>query len=339
MGRFSLARTAVEYKKRHLSYNEQVELLVSRGLEVRDHAHAVRDLKRIGYYRLSGYLYAFRQIEEIPDEERSVGERRIRRLDTFEPSVSWDQIIKLSDFDQRLRRCLLDGVQQIEVGLRVRVAYTLGKRGPFAHLDEKSLDRKACAQLDPPTQQRAFDLFLDKYEEQRRQANQEEYVKHFLVKYEGQVPIWAATEFLTMGSLIRLYTLLHLNDRRSVAREFGVKNHEVLHGWLKALNVLRNRCAHNARIWNRATVYPPDKIHPTMVDEELRHLVGKATSKLYFLAALNMYLLRRTDPSTRWASDFRTTMGKFPAELPIHTPENAMGFPMDWRTESLWRHD
>ena len=43
------------------SYEEQLEILKSRGLQIGDEKKALAYLRTIGYYRLSGYLYPFRQ--------------------------------------------------------------------------------------------------------------------------------------------------------------------------------------------------------------------------------------------------------------------------------------
>ena len=49
------------YSKPWLSYNDQLTLLESRGLLITDRPAALEYLERIGYYRLSGYWYAFRE--------------------------------------------------------------------------------------------------------------------------------------------------------------------------------------------------------------------------------------------------------------------------------------
>lgn len=53
----------MKYNKPHLTYNEQVSLLRQRGLIIDDPPKAVEALKRIGYYRLSGYFYPMRAIQ------------------------------------------------------------------------------------------------------------------------------------------------------------------------------------------------------------------------------------------------------------------------------------
>jgi len=48
---------AQPYNKSHLNYQDQLQLLKSRGLIVEDDAKAIHILQNISYYRLSGYLY------------------------------------------------------------------------------------------------------------------------------------------------------------------------------------------------------------------------------------------------------------------------------------------
>lgn len=50
-----------EIAKPWKSYEEQLDLLISRGLVVTDRSRALDYLQRIGYYRLSGYWYPFRE--------------------------------------------------------------------------------------------------------------------------------------------------------------------------------------------------------------------------------------------------------------------------------------
>ena len=324
----------MQFTKTHKTYTQQIDLMRSRGMEITDEAQAVAALKRIGYYRLSAYTYPMR--EPLSDEGREpLGPRR---SDQFVEGSRLADAVALHDFDQRLRRCLLAAAQTLEVGLRTKVAYHLSKHGAMAHLTQDALDSGECCKLvrGPDNDGTKFELWREEYNSLQRKAKEEDYVKHFLLKYDGNVPIWAAGEFMTMGCLIQLYKLMCSVDTRRIANEFGVKSQDVLFGWLKALNVLRNNCAHNARIWNRNTVYPPDHINMRMVERELYHLANADTNKLYFLAAVLEYLVRHVDKRTRFPSEFRTTMKKFPAPLGM-TPQNTMGFMVDWGEQALWK--
>lgn len=335
MGRFSFpGGGAVQYTKKHLNYEEQVDLLTGRGLVIEDRGDAVRQLKRIGYYRLSAYTYPMREIAPQPDATTG---RPLRR-DCFRPGSHFTDAVALHDFDHKLRRLLLSTIQEIEVSLRTQIAYHVGKRSPFAHLDVRHLDEKECNRSTtiPNESRTQYEYWRDEYDALQAKAGREDYVAHFNAKYGGEVPLWAATEFMTMGNLVGLFKLIKPEDSRRLSAHYGVKNQQVLRGWLKALNILRNHCAHSARTWNRSTIYPPKKINAKMVDSELHHLRGADPNKIYFLIAIAGYLHRRVNSNSRFASELTTLMKKFPTGSGF-TPEAEMGFTPDWHRETLWK--
>lgn len=322
----------MEYTKPHLNYNQQVQLLAARGLDVSACEATVRALKRVGYYRLSAYTYPLRR-----RSEDGVG-----RSKEFVDGASLDDALSLCDFDDRLRTTLLSGLQRLEVAMRVQMGYQLGKTHPFGHLDRQHLDETRCAVPMRPGRDAddgidAHGSWLRRYEQLQGEAKTEDYVKHFILNYESQIPIWAATEFMTFGCLTALYDLLNDRDAKAIARNLEVQNRDVVHGWLRALNVLRNHAAHNARIWNRATVYPPKRPKASFLPPRLAHLSAADNNRVYFVAAICAHFLIALDPGTDWPRQFVTTMRKF---KPVHgmTPENTMGFPTGWETLDIWRH-
>ena len=53
-------RTEIKHGKPFLTYNEQADLLISRGL-MADREELVGKLERVGYHRFSGYLHPYKQ--------------------------------------------------------------------------------------------------------------------------------------------------------------------------------------------------------------------------------------------------------------------------------------
>lgn len=53
--------------KEYKSYDEQVDLLVERGMDIGDRDTAVVTLQRVNYYRLSEYWYPFRKKSSMVD--------------------------------------------------------------------------------------------------------------------------------------------------------------------------------------------------------------------------------------------------------------------------------
>lgn len=335
----------MKYDKPHLSYDQQLALMRDRGLAVADHPRAIQGLKRIGYYRLSGYTFPLRTLEENPQQAKG---KQQKRGETFIEGASFEDAVALHDFDHRLRGILLDGLQQLEVGLKVKIGYTLGKRGALAHLDESKLDPGAKKPHRRKKDKSRYEAWREEYDslQEKATSGKQEFVMHFAKHYDGEVPIWAAVGFMTMGCLISLYNMLNKEDRRTIARSLGVKDPKVLAGWLKPLNILRNQCAHGNRVWNRSIPFQADKLNLGMLKNPalLRHLAISSKApvdhRVYFHAATTAYLLRELIPDSTWPRDFAAVMGTFPSSVsekfPL-SPVDSMGFIEDWENEELWR--
>jgi abortive infection bacteriophage resistance protein len=74
------------YKKPFLSYEEQINLLKSRGLSFKNESRALSLLERISYYRLSNYWHPF-----LEDKQNK----------TFKKNTDFDSIFELDPFTQR----------------------------------------------------------------------------------------------------------------------------------------------------------------------------------------------------------------------------------------------
>ena len=139
----------VEYTKPWLSVEQQIDRLASRGVDVGDRDHAAEVLRAVGYYRLTGYLYPFRQSEQYVDE---TGRARTKVLSGFRPDTRLDQAEAIIDFDRRLRMLVMDGVERIEVAVRMQLGYVLGRTSPFAHEDQSCfIESFVETKTDPET--------------------------------------------------------------------------------------------------------------------------------------------------------------------------------------------
>jgi len=320
----------VKYDKPHLTFDEQLAKIESRGLVVDDRRVAVATLRRVGYYRLSAYWYPFRVMAQGSSS----------RLDAVIEGVTLEHALALYAFDEKLRAVLMQGLEVLEVALRVQVAYRLGQVDPFGHLkpevlDQSEINRPATSGLS----ETRYQAWLRHYHRRCTESRNEDYVRHFHEKYDGELPVWVATELLDFGSLVRLLQFLPQVARNRVSRNFGIGRSNDFVSWCRSLNVVRNHCAHHARLWNRVFPYPPAKVNANRVPEPIRHLQGvkKADeSRVYYMAALLAGLIRETAPQSNWPRSFRTVVQKFP-EVPLYTPQSSMGFPRDWEEFELWK--
>lgn len=325
------------YSKPHLSFEDQLDLLKSRGLECSDNARAMDLLIAVGYYRLSAYVYPFRIL--LP-ENAPRSSRVHYRGDNVGDGVTMEHVEALWRFDRSLRLMCLDAIESIEIGMRTRLSYVLGARDPFGHLNAGSLDADACREFIRPLGKNAFDVWMQKYRKLLKDAAHEDYVVHHLAKHgdDDRMPIWIAVEFFDLGALVRLFRLLDKTDQNEIAKGVGISGGRLLAAWLRDISYLRNMCAHHSRLWNRSLTYTPRKFNPKQVEPELRHASqSEPRDKIYVLLAIVAYLVTRVDPTQRWPSSaLRPLLAAFPTETGL-SPESDMGFPRGWENLPLWR--
>ncbi|POH73072.1 hypothetical protein CVS27_13005 [Arthrobacter glacialis] len=99
-----------------MPYDEQLKLMASRGMAYSDRGTAWRALRRIGCYRLFAYTYTLR----APVSGAEPGPSKTRS-DQFVGGASFDDVLKLYEFDRKLGLCLLEGLESLEVGLAVHI--------------------------------------------------------------------------------------------------------------------------------------------------------------------------------------------------------------------------
>jgi abortive infection bacteriophage resistance protein len=112
----------MRYSKPPLSYKQQAELLLSRGL-IADKNELINRLENVNYYRLSAYLYPFRNSD-----------------DTFKQETTLAEVWRRYTFDRQLRLSVMDAIERIEVAMRTKVTNAFVLRyGPlYFKLDEKN---------------------------------------------------------------------------------------------------------------------------------------------------------------------------------------------------------
>ncbi|MGP5317482.1 Abi family protein [Arthrobacter rhombi] len=327
-----------EYTKQWLCLEDQISKLTARGVEVPDLDRGKQLLRAVGYYRLTGYLYPFRKSETDLDAD---GRQRQRVLNHYREDTTIDDAAAVIAFDRKLRMLILEGIEQIEVSLRMQVGYVLGRRSAFAHLDPATF---VGAFIDAGTDPTTGESTLSKHERwilkaaERQNASDEAFVAHFREKYEDRMPIWALTEILEMGQLSRLYGGLTRSLAGQIASAYAVPSKKVMYSWISSLNYVRNVAAHHARIFNRKLVVAPGRPAVGQVPL-LDHLKDEESSKrvfgLYNALAVMAYLLRSIDPDSDWQQRMVDLIESFPETEAL--TKYSLGLPRQWPEFELWR--
>lgn len=328
----------VEYTKPWLSLEQQVERLASRGVDVGDRDRAAAVLRAVGYYRLTGYLYPFRKSEQYIDDE---GRARTRVLSGYRTGTSLDHAEEIIDFDRRLRMLVMDGVERIEVAVRMQLGYVLGRTSAFAHEDptcftEAFTDEGTDPESGEPVPS-SHARWLERADE-RRAKSDEQFVAHFREKYDDRMPVWALTELLELGQLSVLYRGLRQQEAEEIAGAFGAPTKKIMVSWLASLNYVRNVAAHHARLFNRKLQHAPARPKVGQVPV-LDHLRDEQTAKgvfgTYNALAVIAHLLPSIEVGTDWHRRLAELLREFPTSHSLSIA--SIGVPQGWESLDLWR--
>lgn len=232
------------FLKPPLPVDKQIDHLVDQGIAVDDRVAAQRYLLDTNYYRLRGYWMTFEQDGVI------------------QSGTSLEAIWQIHEFDRELRHWLWRVIERVELKARTQFAYVLSNGfGPDAHtVPDYFADSRAHA--------RSMNRIAREIEHGRKQGMP--CVLHNLDKY-GKLPLWAAVEVMSMGTVSSLYGNLKQDLRADsheasvsdeIAASFGVSS-TYLRSWLRHLTMVRNICAHHNRFYNRLL-----KINPRMLKRD-----------------------------------------------------------------------
>jgi len=324
------------YDRPWKSYPEQLEILKSRGLGCSDEAKVISYLQRLGYYRLSGYWYPFREIKL--EQDVTTRKLKYKRLDNFVENAQFKDAVQLYVYDKKLRLLAMDALERIEVAVRCDIAYLLGERDTFAYRSPEQFDTR-FSQVGDGHERSRHQEWLDKFEVSLDRSK-EEFVKHYKEKYGLPLPIWVAIETWDFGLLSTLYAGMKYKDKEAVAAKFGISTPKVFESWLRSLNYLRNICAHHSRLWNRNVVDQP-KLPDVGEVPGLEEFRGKhdLIARPFLLFCIMRHLLEKICPNSHWHVRFKQLASEFPTVGTGGISANDMGLIEGWRDWSMWEDD
>ncbi len=332
------------YEKPWLSVEDQLQQLVERGMTVSDRAKAVECIERIGYYRLSGYWFSFRERSELCCvwDVRAVGKpRHIKTdripLETFRSGTSFQNGVDLYVFDKRLRLMVLDALERIEIALRVDISHSLGQADRFAYLKPAFFHNNFAVKLEPETGLTKHHDWLGKHASLIGRSR-EEFIKHNKAKYGLPLAIWVACEAWDFGCMSNLFAGMKEADQDQIATQYGLGNGRVFASWLRSLNYLRNVCAHHSRLWNRNIVDQP-KLPPLGEVPALEGFQGDVhavrRARPFLLLCICQHLMQTIHPGSTWGARLKNLLEQdFPDLSHVGLTLQGMGVDEGWETRT-----
>jgi abortive infection bacteriophage resistance protein len=166
-------------------------------------------------------------------------------------------------------------------------------------------------------------------------------VKHYLDNHGG-VPLWVLVGYLTIGNISYFYLVLDDSLKELIAKDFSQEykksyNQHLqipknsIEDVLKSINLFRNVCAHEERLYCFKLNRPPRSRHNSnLLNIPSQNLQGSLFS---MVALLKLVLLKKEHKNLLGdlAKLFKQYQQSFPS-LQFNQILTVMGFPKKWET-------
>ena len=279
--------------KKSKTVEEQLQILEKRGLIIENRDRAIEILRNVNYYTLTGYLFPFKQGEK------------------YQNGTSMNLAIKLYHFDNEIRNILMALMVEAEEKLKTRIAYNIAIAHPEDPLIYTDINYFKSAN--------DHSRFMADFQNNVRNNQEVPFVKHHIQKYRSQFPIWVAVSLFTLGNLKYLYKNIPSRDRKNISREFNLSP-KTFDSWIDTLRILRNKLAHNMRLY-RTTFQRTPKL-------EKHHTVRIENNRLFANFVLLKYLLDNSEVWKEAVINLDRVLIKYQDSIEL----SSIGFPKDWKT-------
>ena len=285
--------------KKPLSVPEQVTRLEGHGIQINDRAAVEDVLSRINYYRFTGYALQYRKSESDSD---------------FVDGVTFETIHNIYRFDVQLRELLRTHLETAEVYYKTKISTIFSMRKCQDPPHDQHYDENNYSHVQ------GFHEVISSLAREQEHFKDTLVVKHHQAKYASRMPLWVCVELLSFSNLSKLYSAMQDPEKDAIASEFGT-GQKTLKNHLHCLSVLRNKCAHTARLYN--TQFSPPARFPTPFLQKNPQVEND--SLFAYLLVLHKRLPTQEDCDAL-RTGLRDLINAYGSEIRL----DRMGFPENW---------
>lgn len=304
------------YKKEFKTFDEQLQILKQRKLNISNDTYVLSKLERINYYRLSAYFLPFQYPKNSENKDK------------FLEETKFENIIQLYYFDCELRKIIFEAIESIEIYFRTQITYYHSlKYEPFGYLEESNFQ----------TTSEFFEKVLSSLKDETKRS-EEIFIEHFKDKYKTtDLPIWGVIEVISFGTLSKIYSILKTEEQKLVISKLKNINNNVFKNWLHGLSVIRNICAHHSRLWNKTLGVKFEIPRKIGSFKSIKRVSAngqeiKLNDKIFFALSIIEYILTCIgEDEIEFKENIKALLKKYP-DVKIES----MGFIENWEDNPIW---
>lgn len=285
--------------KKPLTLDEQVAKLEEHGMVFSNKDAAKKILSEINYYRFTGYALQYRK-----DVTKSA----------YVDGLEFDSIYRIYQFDEKLRNILRLYIEQTEIYYRTQISYGFSlikcADSPHdQHYDANNFYKK-----------QGYQEVMDSLKKEKNYYKDSLIVKHHKAKYNNFMPLWVIVELLSFSNISKLFNSMYLSEQEEIANNIGISV-DTLENHLHCLSVLRNKCAHAARLYN-TEFYPPARF----TKQFLRKNPSIKNSSLFAYVLVLLKRLPDEDSKNEMIKNICDIIDEFNGEVDL----SDIGFPVNY---------
>lgn len=220
------------YIKRATTIDEQVAILRNRGILISNEEKAKENLLDIGYFRLGFYCFPFEKDYPYKDNRNHI----------YKEGTIFEDIVKLYYFDFDLRNLLMRYINRIEINFRTYLTYYVSntyKESPTWFADPVIVSSQYANTFEVKVYNDTF---------KATPIIKRHHQHHINDKF---APAWKTVEFMTFGSILKLYSNLRSDIVKSkIAKYYGITSVNVFMNYMETIKVIRNTCAHGGVLFD-----------------------------------------------------------------------------------------
>ena len=240
------------------------------------------------------------------------------------PGTTLEAVLRLCEFDRRLRYLCLEAIENIEVQVRTQLSYRFAnKHGRFGYLDPANFPHVGTKFA---WWKGKIDEAMDRAKRDRAEAVSVSTVA--LTPSQPQFSIFEIAEHMDFGTVLSFFQGVSSDIQKATANTVGQPD-KVVDSWLIGLRDVRNKCAHNQRIWNRQfktrVKIPQRRKFPEW------HFPKLPNNRMGIFLTICRYWLNRIHLGNDWTERIFALCDAYP-----EVPASALGFPENWRRHPLW---
>lgn len=294
---------------------EQIDILVRKGLVIEDMDATKAILLRENYFFINGYRHLFMK----SDVDR-----------TFIEGTTFREIYAMFYFDRQLRNIIFKNILIVENNLKSILSYVMSKNHGFKennYLNPNNFVR------DSRKNRQINDLIRKMKRQISVNGKQHTATAHYLNNY-GYIPLWVVVKVLSFGIVGELYTILQYQDQKEIADVFEMDIYSMVE-YLPILANYRNLCAHEDICYiNKTQKFIEDTKYHYQLNipkEDDEYILGK--NDLFALVIIFKYVLNK-DNFNLFINEVEYELDRLAGRLKTIDIDDVlfeMGFPKNFR--------